>query len=173
MRRVRYCQDQAAYNAKLEAYRAEAAKLQAIANDLNRKRRKEAAEHYRRLQYSAMELAEKMEDKIISDRRTITAHLLKAILSANLAYAFAVEFQAKVKELTGATESDLTADMEEMVAKCKDVALAVDHAGTERHAWSFSDLIDELEEWHLETVSAKVNEIIERYERSHDFDKLY
>jgi len=119
------------------------------------------------------EKADKLAQKMVDDRNAMTLSMVKVFLIANLAYAKAMEFEALVKELTGSTESGLSADTHDVVKAVEALAMGIDNGGTEKQAYAFGDIIDELEAVFNEKLEPEVDKIMERFKDSKTFKKLF
>ncbi len=117
--------------------------------------------------------ADTLAQRMIDDRNAMTLAMVKVFLIANLAYAKAMDFESLVKKLTGSNESDLSADVHGVVKAFEELAMGIDNGGTDKQAYAFGDIIDELEEWFYAEMEPKVNEIMERFKDSKVFKKLF
>jgi len=117
--------------------------------------------------------ADELAQKMVDDRNAMTLAMVEVFLIANLAYAKAMEFEALVKKLTGSKETDLSADVKTVVKAVEELALGIDNGGTEKQAYAFGDIIDELEEAFNEKLEPEVDRIMERFKNSKEFRKLF
>lgn len=177
MRRVNYNIYQRRDAARMLELRNQIAIHRACMNDHIDKGRKAAEEFERQMVGKLTEQMTALEDKIIDDRRAISAAMLKSFMCAYMAYVYALEFESEIKRRTGSIEDELHQDMRDFISVAKEIALTIDtadtKAGKDHHMWSFNELTDRLEGWFTKEVGKKVNEIMDDYTKTKEFDKLY
>ena len=116
---------------------------------------------------------DQLAQKMIDDRNAMTLAMVKVFLIANIAYSKAMDFESLVKKLTGTNETSLSADVHEVTKAFEELALGIDKGGSDKQAYAFGDIIDELEDWFNKEFEPKVDEVMERFKNSKDFKKLF
>lgn len=116
---------------------------------------------------------DQLAQKMVDDRKKLSAAMIEVFLIANLAYAKAVEFGELTRKVSGNPDLTLQEDVKNLVKVSEELALCIDNAGTGKQAEAFSEVIDRLEERYNEVLMPEVDKIMQEFKDSLVFEKLF
>ncbi len=123
--------------------------------------------------FQAQRERDQLAQKMVDDRKNLSAAMIEVFLIANLAYAKAVEFGELTRKVSGNPDLTLQEDVKNLVKVSEELALCIDNAGTGKQAEAFSEVIDRLEERYNEVLMPEVDKIMQEFKDSLVFEKLF